>query len=348
MAKEVEIAMSIIEEWNRLHSETAGCTIRCRHWKTDTFPNATKSGQGAINEQIIDNAEIIVAIFWSRIGTPTSNAMSGTVEEIGRGIERGRYVLVYFSDIEPVPANADPAQLQRLWDFRQELREKSSCWTFRSRNQFRDTFRDHLTLALNLHRSQWAQTSRRSRKASVRQTSSGNGNTQIAGDGNSVENHYHNARPPKKVIERRADSVTREEERKLAKWIKELAEGTVGKSRDEAYGEWGAHFTNHFDIETRAEFPSAKMAEAEDWYRLQRNLQLEGYRTAAADKWRAARTKAIKAGMKAMGRTNEDYYPELSDRLNMKRPFTSLTKLTKADLDRVYNMVRRDSKKREN
>jgi hypothetical protein len=150
------------------------------------------------------------------------------------------------------------------------------------------------------------------------------------------------------VIERRADSVTREEERKLAKWIKELAEGTVGKSRDEAYGEWGAHFTNHFDIETRAEFPSAKMAEAEDWYRLQRNLQLEGYRTAAADKWRAARTKAIKAGMKAMGRTNEDYYPELSDRLNMKRPFTSLTKLTKADLDRVYNMVRRDSKKREN
>ena len=40
-----------------------------------------------------------------------------------------------------------------------------------------------------------------------------------------------------------------------------------------------------------------------------------------------------------MGKTNETYYPELSDRLNMKKPFTSLTRLTKTDLDRVYQMV---------
>src|SRR5882724_1440903 len=33
-----------------------------------------------------------------------------------------------------------------------------------------------------------------------------------------------------------------------------------------------------------------------------------------------------------MRKTNEAYYPELSDRLNMKKPFTSLTRLTKTDL----------------
>lgn len=49
--------------------------------------------------------------------------------------------------------------------------------------------------------------------------------------------------------------------------------------------------------------------------------------------------------MSGMGKTNESYYPELSDRLNLKRAFTSLTGLTKTDLDRVYQMVLRDSRR---
>jgi hypothetical protein len=60
---------------------------------------------------------------------------------------------------------------------------------------------------------------------------------------------------------------------------------------------------------------------------------------------RASRIKAIKAAMNGIGKSNENYYPELSDRLNMKRPFTSLTRLTKTDLDRVYQMVLRDSRR---
>jgi hypothetical protein len=48
--------------------------------------------------------------------------------------------------------------------------------------------------------------------------------------------------------------------------------------------------------------------------------------------------------MNGMGKTNENYYPELSERLNMKKPFMSLTRLTKTDLDRVYQMVLRDSR----
>jgi hypothetical protein len=37
------------------------------------------------------------------------------------------------------------------------------------------------------------------------------------------------------------------------------------------------------------------------------------------------------------------YYAEISTRLNMKKPFVSLTKLTKTDLERVYTMVLRDA-----
>jgi hypothetical protein len=42
--------------------------------------------------------------------------------------------------------------------------------------------------------------------------------------------------------------------------------------------------------------------------------------------------------MNGMGKCNEHYDLELSDRLNMKRALTSLTRLTKTDLDRVFQM----------
>ena len=45
-----------------------------------------------------------------------------------------------------------------------------------------------------------------------------------------------------------------------------------------------------------------------------------------------------------MGRTNEDYYPEIAARLKIPR-FTSLTELSSKRLEKVYNLVMRDSKK---
>jgi hypothetical protein len=47
--------------------------------------------------------------------------------------------------------------------------------------------------------------------------------------------------------------------------------------------------------------------------------------------------------MKSIGRTNDDYYPEIASRLKMKKPFDSITKLTKTDLERVYRMVLKDA-----
>jgi hypothetical protein len=72
-------------------------------------------------------------------------------------------------------------------------------------------------------------------------------------------------------------------------------------------------------------------------------MQRIGYKTAAPDEWRNNAYAFIKARMSEMGRTNADYYPEVSSRLKMKRPFTSLKNLSKKDLERVYGVVSRDS-----
>jgi len=343
VTEEVKIATHIINEWNRINAEIRGLTIKCRHWLSDSYPDALKTGQGAVNEQIIDDAHILIAIFWSRLGSPTETAQSGTVEEIRRGIKLGRTVLVYFSNLEPLPANADSQQVEGLWNFRQELQARHSCWSFQSRSQFRELFTNHFALALN------ALTLGRSNKSSlaktrrnVSQISKGNGNTQIIGDGNEV-NYYEHPPTVKNIIERRSDAITPEEEYQVDRWIKELAEGTVGKTRKDAFAEWGSRLLNRFKVANRQALRSTQMEDVETWYRQQRAIQKQGYKTKAPDEWRAVRVRAIKSAMRDMRTDNETYYPDVARRLKMKKPFISLTKLTKADLDRVYRMALRDN-----
>lgn len=75
-----------------------------------------------MNEQIVDNCDICVALFANRLGTSTPNAESGTVEEIERLHELGRYVAVLRS-VRPVNlARTDLAQASRLNDYLKSLR----------------------------------------------------------------------------------------------------------------------------------------------------------------------------------------------------------------------------------
>lgn len=345
VAKEMALAAEAINDWNCQHGERRGFWVKQQHWSTDSYPDAQETGQGAINKQLIDSTDILVAIFWSRIGTPTETAKSGTVEEIQRAVTAGKKVMVYFSDLEPLPAGASIDQVKRLSAFREQLRTHRSCWTFQSRSRFGDDFANHLALVLNdfpLGRKSRAR--RKPPDTAVRQSAHGTGNIQIAGDGNEVHQYQ---RPPviKTVLERRPGSITTSEEHQIGEWIKELAEGTMGKSRNEAFGEWGARLLKRFKIPKREALLSADMPAVEAWYRQQKAIQTRSYKAKAPDQWRASRIKAIKAAMNSMRKTNESYYPELSDRLNLKRGFTSLTGLTKTDLDRVYQMALRDSRR---
>ena len=336
VAKEMTIAQEVITEWNLQHGESSGFWIKHGHWSTDSHPDLSDRPQGVINRQVIDDSDLIVAIFWSRFGTPTGVADSGTEEEIRRGVKLRRKVMVYFSDLEPLPSTADKRQLDRLWNFRQGLQSIGLCWRFSSRDQFRREFTRHLSLKLN----EFQESASSNLNSAPTQTISGNNNVQAGRDVNLFTN------PPsiKKVITRREGSVSPEELRQIKLWIEELAEGEVGISRKAAFGKWGAIFLNTFGLDKREELLSTQIGDVEAWFIQQRGIQTRGQKTKAPDEWRRKRVGAIKAAMNQMGVTNESYYPELARRLRMKRDFTSLKDLTKRDLDRVYGLVMRDAR----
>jgi len=334
VSKEIAIAQEVIDEWNLAHGEAKGFWVKYQHWSTDSHPELGDRPQEVINRQLIDEADILVAVFWSRFGTPTGVAGSGTEEEIRRGARLGRKVMVYFSDLEPIPADADQSQLERLWVFRQELLPAGLCWRFGSRDQFRKEFTRHLALKLNEFNEPESQI----RESAPSQSIVGDNNVQAGRDLNMF------SRPPviKHVIERRPGSVSSQELRQIKSWIEDLADGEVGMTRKSAFGKWGAIFLNTFGLVKREEFSSAQMPEAQRWFIQQRAIQTREQKSKAPENWLRQRFSAIKAAMNEMQLTNETYYPELARRLRMKKPFSSLKDLTKRDVDRVYNLVLRD------
>ena len=349
VSPEMVIAKEVINEWNSQHGEAMGFFVKHQHWSTDAFPNLDDRPQAVINRQIIDGADVLVAIFWSRFGTPTGAAHSGTEEEIRRGIQNGRKVLAYFSDLEPIPPTADKHQLNRLCQFRQDLYTRGLCWSFKSRDQFRKEFSNHLALLLNEFARADAKPARKptasakpKAAASVKQAARGTNIVQVGGNVEELTVNHHPERV-KKVIARRRGSISPEEALRVRELISLLVDGEVKITREEAFGMWWGRFYNRFKVEKFESLPSSKMPAVEKWYLQQAAIQKEALKTKAPDLWRTERIRAIKAAMTQMKVVSESYYPEVASRLGIK-PFTSLKALTKTNLDRVYRMALRDRK----
>lgn len=332
--KEIQIGREVVELWNHQHGEARGLLVKPQHWSSDSHPEMGNRPQAVINRQVLDDSDIVVAIFWTRFGTPTGVAASGTEEEIRRATGIGRKVMVYFSDLEAVAAPVDRSQAELLWEFRQKLRQEGLCGSFSSRSQFRQDFTRHLAQALNELRPPPTE-----RASTPAQVIHGDHNVQVGRD-----LHLYD-KPPviKKVIQRREGAITSAQALQVQKWIDELAESTVGQPRSDAFRMWWSRFKNRFQVEKYEELPVTEMVSAKAWFKEQRAIQKRGLKTKLPDEWRRSRVTAIKAAMGNLGVTNETYYPDVARRLRMKKPFGSLTELTKKDLERVYALVLRDA-----
>jgi hypothetical protein len=82
-----------------------------------------------------------------------------------------------------------------------------------------------------------------------------------------------------------------------------------------------------------------------DWVRITRKKLENKARRTAPEVFKSGKIPAIKAKIREMGRSNDDYYPEVATRPKMRR-FTSLTELSPKNLGRVYQLVLGDAKRR--
>lgn len=90
--------------------------------------------QALINAQGVDQSDIVFALFGSRLGSPTGEAISGTVEEIERAEQQGKHVHVYFSN-GPLSNDVDVKQLTAVRKFKDALLKKGILGEFSTPSQ---------------------------------------------------------------------------------------------------------------------------------------------------------------------------------------------------------------------
>ncbi|MEU2120822.1 hypothetical protein [Nocardia niwae] len=115
--------------WNGSRAENCGVAVIPWRWENNAVPMMGGSPQSVINAQAVDSCDIVLAVFDSRLGTATENAVSGTAEEITRAHKAGKPVHVWVSEA-PIPRSASPEELQRLQDFKNELRTQGLLGTY--------------------------------------------------------------------------------------------------------------------------------------------------------------------------------------------------------------------------
>ena len=156
---EREIARDVIEELQQLEGEEIGVNLIYKGWETDTYP-AVGRPQEVINKQIGDY-EIFVGVFWTRYGTPTGEAESGTVEEFERALENRDEddipsVLFYFRQT-PVKMETieELEQKMKVVRFRLEYGEKAGLYeTYTKLDEFAKKLRQGLLETIRNVRSQ--------------------------------------------------------------------------------------------------------------------------------------------------------------------------------------------------
>src|ERR1700683_1562412 len=144
--EEREIAVRVIQEWNNLYSYSRNVVLLPLRWETHTAPEYGTRPQEVINRAIVENCDLLLGIFWTRIGTPTGSADSGTLEEIERVAKAGKPVMLYFSRVGTDPDKIDVVQLKRLKAFKQKTYPNARTKSFNSQVEFRDKFAKQLEL----------------------------------------------------------------------------------------------------------------------------------------------------------------------------------------------------------
>lgn len=134
---ERRIARDVLHEWNSIYSRDREMVLLPIGWETHSTPQMGERPQEIINKQVLGNADVLIAVFWTRIGSPTGKSPSGTIEEIEEHIETGKPTLIYFSSAPVRPDSVDEEQYRSLKVFREECKQRGLIETYESVDEFR-------------------------------------------------------------------------------------------------------------------------------------------------------------------------------------------------------------------
>ena len=151
VASERAIVRDVIYEWNAVHSNTRKIVLLPIGWESHSSPEMGNSPQAIINEQILEKCDLLIGVFWTRIGTPTEDYASGTVEELEKHIQSGKPAMLYFSSQPVVFDSVELEQAAAVKKFKTDCQSRGLYQSYDSLADFRTKLYRHLQLKVNEH-----------------------------------------------------------------------------------------------------------------------------------------------------------------------------------------------------
>jgi SAM-dependent methyltransferase len=146
---ERNIVENLIPHWNKNKGEDMNVVVTPIRWEKNLAITSNAGAQELINEQLVSKADIIVAIFWSKFGTPTKNSESGTLEEIEQFLIRKKPVIMYFMDKKINPNSISPKQLQSVQDFQHKYKDQGVYKILKTTKELQDALFSDITYNVN-------------------------------------------------------------------------------------------------------------------------------------------------------------------------------------------------------
>jgi hypothetical protein len=134
----------IIYSWNAANSLRSAAILEPVLWETHATPAMGDRPQALINKQLVQQCDVLIGVFWTRLGTYTGVAESGTVEEIEEFRKDGKPVLLYFSSVPVVPESIDHGQYQKLIAYKKTLQDQGIVFSYDSVGAFREVLQRNL------------------------------------------------------------------------------------------------------------------------------------------------------------------------------------------------------------
>ncbi len=147
--EEVQVAINVLEHWNNLHSEQNKIVLLPLHWSFSSYPSMGKHPQKSLDEQLVGKSDLLVCVFGTKLGSPTDTEISGTVEEIKEHRKAGKKVMVFFKLSSDNIASIDPLQLQKIREFRENIKNDVLWCDFSDTTDFKQKLSDKLQLFIN-------------------------------------------------------------------------------------------------------------------------------------------------------------------------------------------------------
>ena len=148
VSEERNVIREVLHDWNDINAVASNTMLSPVGWDTHSSPELGARPQELINSRILKDCDLLVGVFWTRLGTPTGKAESGTVEEIEEHIKAGKPAMIYFSSKPVAPESIDSNQYAAVQEFKTRCRELGLVEQFDDTNEFKSKFSKQLQITL--------------------------------------------------------------------------------------------------------------------------------------------------------------------------------------------------------